>query len=1243
MNSDFPDAGRRYDVLISYRNEDKPFAERLAKELFDRFAISAFFDKTSHPAGHPWQQQWLDALRRKPAPEENSAIGPGVIVLVTRAMEGERPDEDQVVREIADALACSGPEHGIPIAPLRFHEAGFKALRERVANSCGRDALGARHWPELLSDIPINEPERISPADWERICFQVARVARSSMLHRLRYLRDETLAWANGVSKNFFSRLDLSSASKDLKDIHNVLQLAEAQMEAPQFAIVGQGGTGKTAQLAQAVRRVCIRPSSRLFPVLLSTDELDGGLDRVKRKLRIGPSDDLSAIEDLHTWAQGKLVFIIDSLEQSANLRNVLTTLSQLQAAAVGLLITCRTSVWITKANDSLRLRDRQVLTVANLDDNFVARSLDRPLHFVEKHPYLRQALFLDIAAHLLSESRLSDAQKKRALKSQTALLDELQLWATETDSRAQDRESLTPPVIEFLSELARQQLRQRKFYISPDSLVSSSGDLHGGDEDVIEHLRNQRPYLLEESLHGDSVVRLRHDNIDANNVARLLLEDPAALREVLAIAELGFSQIVLEALAQRATDLHDQSAEPPKPILEIFEAFIRGCDNKNDPDDRFNKLGWSTGFVLQNKIHIFEALLRDGLNWQYKSNLEPSRDSQAYSELRQLSQRTLSSIASMFLGARPLELKDEDGSTLATLRQLILNEKVKFKARLVEALPRFDDGNDGGAQLLILLCRDAHFIARDPEISAYLADALHDVVTGGLYSLQAVAVLAALDDLRAIVDRLATADNKIQLPALRKLVVRRNQVAVKLNQPVVSEFEMTEIEYRQAFALHHPGVPTRVSDWRVFNEYAERLRSDTDSVRASDSSVLALGQGLWHDMVNCHVAAIRCLGTIDHPFARAIILYAIATRSDDRLEEACLAAIESQGKQLRDREKDRSSFAVALARACAQRWLALPGSRTKELAALLASLGWTGERIVTAGAIELASVHAAGATMQGRTLVVDNDVAELLSYEHAFESGPDEESKIALDLLDPMQLSSVAMQLSESNWRIPRKLHVSIIKGVEIVPVIRRAELGVDNTAAQHDHAVARHVSTIARCHRLFERFMQGNAPHPHILCLHALILSADHKIIRARRSKKADYYPGHWTTTFEEQLKQEDLLIDSNLVRRVAIRGISEEFGLVLERDQVVLGDVVAMLEWPTMNLCLMTCLEVGCTSAELSSGALALGDELIEVEALPIQRTLSGLTSPYPAVYVEEVDTQEHPTTLTRIAGLERQLRF
>lgn len=1241
MTEDFPDVGRCYDVLISYRREDESFAEQLAGQLLDRFGISAFIDKKSHPPGYPWQQQWLDALRRKPAPEENSTIGPGVIVLATAAMEGDRPDQDQVVREIADAVLCSSAEHGIPIAPLRFHAAGFKALSERVSNACNNDILGARHWPEPLYDIGYQDPARITPEDWDRICFQVARVARASMLRRLQFLRNETLAWANGVGKRFFSQLDLSSASKEFAEIRIMLERAEAETEAPQLAIVGQGGTGKTAQLAQAVKRVCSRPNSRLFPVLLTTDELEHGPGSIKHKLGLGPSDDLSAIEELHSWAQGRLLFVVDSLERSANLSNVLTSLTGLQEKAVGILITCRSSVWRQTANEALKLSEKQVLQVSNIGDDFIAKALERPIHFVAEHPFLRQALFVDIAAHLLSETRLSNAQKERALRSQTALLDELQRWATETDNRAQDRESLTPSALKLLSELARQQLRERGFSISPASLFSASGGIRRPADDAYEHLRDQRPYLLEESMHGDAVVRLRHDSIDANNVARLLIEEPDAFLDVLAIAELGFSQIVLESVAQRAADINGQAATHSAPILQIFEAFLRGCDNKND-DDRFNRLGWSVGYVLQNKIHVFQGLLRESLKWEYQPKLLPRKDGPQYSELRQLSQRTLSSIASMFLGARPLELKDEDGSTIQLLQSLIVNRNVEYKARLVEALARFDDGQDGGGRFLLKLCEDADFIKQDPGISAYLADALHGVAKGGLSSLQAGVVLSALDDLLEIVHDLAVSNRKIEFPALRKLIVRRNQVAAQLNQPAVSEFELTELEYKQAFALHHPGNPRRVSDWRIFNEYAERLKSESDTASISENTILAIGQGLWHDMVNCHVAAVRCLATIDHPFARAIILHAIATRSDDRLEEACVAALESQGKLLRNRKTERSSLAVALARACAQRWAYMPGSRTKELSALLSSLGWAGERVVTAGGIELASVHSSAATMNGRSVTVSHDVAELLYYEHTLDPGPELERKVALDLDDPLQAGPVSMQLSESSWGVPRRLHVSIGHGLMNVPITRRADFRQDDTAALHDLSVARHVETIARCHRLFEAFMCGSAPIPHILCLHAIVLTADRQLIRTRRSKKAEYHPGGWSTSFEEQLKIEDVASDANLVRSVAIRGIHEEFGIALEQDQIDLGDAVVVLEWPSMNLCIMSSLEVRCTSAEMSDGALAVGDELIEAEALPMKSALTGLISPYSGVYVEETSTNEHPTSLTRMAILARQLK-
>lgn len=1228
-------ATERCDVLISYRHEDEPFAERLEQEL-KRYQVVAFFDKASHHVGHIWRQQWLNSLGAKPPGLDGSIVGPGVIILATAAMQAERPGEDQVVREILDAVACSKSDHGIAIAPLCFDEPGFKALRQRVSTRSGTDVIGARHWANNLADIATKHPETISRDDWDRICREIIRVARSHTLRKLQNLREETLSWANKVTSRFFHpELDLFRATGDFDGIHRILEATEARSEAPRLAIVGAGGTGKTAQLARTLQKVCSDQGSRLYPILLASDDLGREIKRVKKTLNLAASDDFDRLEDIHEWAQGRLVFIVDSLERAPDIETALAHLMRLQSAAAGLVLTCRASIWDKKANDQLKFDNDQTLRIVDIDNATVARELGETQDFVSLHPYLRQALFLDVAAHLRSDKRVGAAQKRLALLSQTALLEALRDWSTDTDQRSTDRSPITEATKAFLKKLAERQVKEQSFHVQISDDDAASSDALRIDSSVEDQLERQRPYLLREVLHSDAVVRLRHDNIDAHNIARLLTDDPTLLTTLLSNADNGFNQIVLEAVAQRAADQIQAGLPTPDHLIEIFEQFVLDCDNKAIPDA--NKRGWSLGFVLQNKIDIFQNLIRDSLTWTYTQDPPPGDGTKRYSSCRTLNQRTLSSLSSMFLGARPLELSDPGGKTIAALASLVRRDDVAYKGRLLEALPRFDDATDGAATFLLELCTDRRFITGDPGISAYLAEALYDAVRGGLSTIPPAQVLAAVDQMRVLVDQLPSGNGALQRPALRKLIQRRNQIAERLGQAQIAEPAVTELEYLQAFALHHATDPKRVSDWRTFNAYADRLAFDADSSVTSDAVILALGRGLWHDMDNCQVAVARSLGSIDHPFARGLLVHVIATRSDNRVENACLASLAKQAKRLAHREPEREAFAAALARSCAQRWIEMPASREAELTSLLQSLEWHGNRIVTAGALEISAVAVTGAAMSGRPIVFNDDVKHVLDFEAGFDSGPEKERKVALDLWEANRTDTARLSLSASTWRMPHTFHVSVGNALANVPVTSRKALG-DRTA-EHDHAVTRQVSTVAHCHRLYELFLQGAPPHPHILCLHAIVITADdRKIVRARRSQSADYHAGLWSLTFEEQVREEDLALDTNLVRGVAIRGLEEEFGLDLQPDQVVISDVVAMLEWPSLNICLTACIELACVSEDVIDAGGTDG-ELIDVEALPFRATLSELAKPYPGVFVDGSGSDIHPTALFRLAYLAR----
>jgi transcriptional regulator with XRE-family HTH domain len=67
------------------------------------------------------------------------------------------------------------------------------------------------------------------------------------------------------------------------------------------------------------------------------------------------------------------------------------------------------------------------------------------------------------------------------------------------------------------------------------------------------------------------------------------------------------------------------------------------------------------------------------------------------------------------------------------------------------------------------------------------------------------------------------------------------------------------------------------------------------------------------------------------------------------------------------------------------------------------------------------------------------------------------------------------------------------------------------------------------------------------HAFCLHATIVTADHKILITRRSPKVGYYPGAWSASLEEQLSDRDFQAQpSEVAASWGGRLLLEELGL-------------------------------------------------------------------------------------------------
>lgn len=114
----------------------------------------------------------------------------------------------------------------------------------------------------------------------------------------------------------------------------------------------------------------------------------------------------------------------------------------------------------------------------------------------------------------------------------------------------------------------------------------------------------------------------------------------------------------------------------------------------------------------------------------------------------------------------------------------------------------------------------------------------------------------------------------------------------------------------------------------------------------------------------------------------------------------------------------------------------------------------------------------------------------------------------------------------------------------------------------------------------------IDGTISFPHSLCMHAIICTADDKVLLTKRSKKVSYYPGAWSCSLEEQITPDDLFGKDSVVLSWARRMLDEELGLQpneLNPDNLRVMSV--FLESDIMNISLCAHISLNLDSEELN----------------------------------------------------------
>jgi hypothetical protein len=164
------------------------------------------------------------------------------------------------------------------------------------------------------------------------------------------------------------------------------------------------------------------------------------------------------------------------------------------------------------------------------------------------------------------------------------------------------------------------------------------------------------------------------------------------------------------------------------------------------------------------------------------------------------------------------------------------------------------------------------------------------------------------------------------------------------------------------------------------------------------------------------------------------------------------------------------------------------------------------------------------------------------------------------------------------------------------------------------------------------------GRVPLPGLAAIHAVVLTADRKVLFTRRPRNASFYPNHWSASFEEQLTARDFECpDAPAPVAAACRGLSEELGMTIEpsRCRVLSG----LLEIGILNAGFMILIETSGDSQAIRTAWQTRTDaeaetkeiEFIEAEPQALRQAIE-----------ERVFGPWHPSSELRLEFLARWMK-
>ncbi|MBV8839052.1 MAG: hypothetical protein JO000_21170 [Alphaproteobacteria bacterium] len=1243
---------RVFDVLISYRHSDHAFAKALVDRLI-ALDVRSFVDARAHVSGYAWQAFWTSALAAEPS-SLDPTVGPGIVVLATAAIH-ETKRVDHVVREIIDALRESQRSGRVlPISILRFDPTAADELQRRLSKLQPRHRdlnldLSVFHRSAPLYHVDVAHPRRLTAENWIEVCRAVLHTARAAVRRRLEAERQRAIDWAKTtIAQQLTSEvIDFSDLAAERLAARFAAgsTVADRRAGVSRLAVVGPGGAGKTTLVARTLLQTLQADHNLFFPIVLTADDLARDKAHAVRR-RLGLGRDLvvepdSMLHDYYAFAQGRIFVVTDGLERSDNVTATAHDLAQI-GDEVGIWITSRDEAW-AEANRVLAFDENEVAPLRGISRAVVAKWISAlgiaiTEDFIRSRgDFLRNAVFLDIAAYLLRDQAISLARRQRACESSTHLLDLLFDWSVDNHRGGNDAVQAAEDRKLLLERLALLQVTGKQFAIDRDRLLGDDPAIRARNARALESFLDGTSLVIEERMPGEPRrVRLRHDVVDSHNIATLVLSDPQSRHTLYGALDVGFGQIAFEGVIQCA---HDRSREAVKD--EFFDFFLRMVDNKRVA--RFKAAGWNSGYVIMARLAAFIPQIASVLGGEYVGDRRPA-EGETISALDPptLTESALSSVGSMFLGARPLSIADPEGRLIGNLGRLV--HATRYRARLIEAIARIDSP-PAAVDLLEQLAAETDTLRRDQPIALYLADSLQEIAR------EAPALATRIEAvLSQTISYFTSGRLDAELPVLRFLFRSRNIVRRAAQLSEIAEPAESEAEYLQGLRLHAWKMPRRFSDWRLFEDYAHRIARAGGKIGGAicEPVIFALGAGFWHEHVRCHEFAAAALGAIDHPFARGVLLHALVVEDQERTLRSLFDAVAKQAKFTRARPQTARAFLRAIRRTAAQRHARTGAAKlgADAFQACIRACGITDAAIVSAGMVEVAPLAPdARFSMTDASRAPEAQFEWLSRAESSLDVGPELEPKAAL-LLQPSQGEPIRrIVVRPATWAIPARAHRAIMARMAELERLPRDSTAIFPSTcaglrklARYDRQIARQVEAAARLHAVFEGIFAGaTADWPSIAVVHVIVSTRDGKIIDARRSSQAWYAPGRWATSFEEQIMRPEFEAPEPLAA-IVTRGLWEEFQV--RASALVLRKISLMLEWPSLNPGLVIDAEVANLAREFLAGKPRDGDaELGEVEARDRDWSEASLAvSPLGFVAMDE-DGSRHPSSAARLALLRR----